>query len=222
VPQISDEQRETMRRRLIDAAVTVVLERGTEKATTREILKEAGLSAGALYHYFPSKEALYEEVARYQVGVDGDEAPDFDALAPEQLMLLLVVAVATMFDPDRRSITPLLRAAAVHQPAVAEGMRRYDDALIQQVGALNRAAVKAGLYRPDVDGNALTEVFGVFVEGYGLRTPLRAFAADRREVMRLFLEMVCERLLDPQGELFEEFRTNLLAIPDTFGADPAP
>jgi AcrR family transcriptional regulator len=215
MPQISDEQAEAMRRRLIDAAVTVVFDRGTEKATSREILKEAGLSAGALYHYFPSKEALYEEVARYHAGVDSG-GPDPAAMSAEELMALVVLAVEVMFDPHRRSITPLLRATGIHQPAVAEGMARYDQITVEQVGALNQAAADAGLFRSDADADTLTEMVAVFVEGYCLRSPQDAFASDRAAVVRLFLEAVCDRVLNPASELHDRFRAALLAVPDGF------
>jgi AcrR family transcriptional regulator len=216
MPQIREEHREATRRRLLDAAAEVVFERGTDQATTREILKRAGLSAGALYHYFPSKEALYEEVARYQIGVTGAEPPPFDTMPAAELAALLVYLVAAMFDPERRSVTPQLRTAGLHRPAIAEGLARYDAAAVAQVGALNQAAVAAGLYRADVDVDALTEMVGTFVEGYWLRAPVGAFATDRAAVVRLYLEMVSDRLLDTSSEHYQELRANLLAIPDAF------
>lgn len=42
------------------AAEKVFAERGFTGATMQEIAREAGLSAGAIYRYFPSKEALIE------------------------------------------------------------------------------------------------------------------------------------------------------------------
>ena len=70
VPRISDEQREATRGRLIDAAISVTLTKGNGSPTTREILAEAGLSAGALYHYFESKDELSEAIAQRFVDQD--------------------------------------------------------------------------------------------------------------------------------------------------------
>jgi AcrR family transcriptional regulator len=215
MPQITDAQAEVMRHRLIEAAVAVVFERGTEKATTREILKKAGLSAGALYHYFPSKEALYEEVARHHVGIDSD-GPDPASMSAEELMTLVVVAVEVMFDPHRRSITPLLRAAGIHQAPIADGMARYDRLTVEQVGVLNQAAIDAGLFRPDTDAAALTEMVAVFVEGYCLRSPQNAFASSRGAVLSLFLQSVCDRVLNAESPLYDQFRAALLAVPAAF------
>jgi AcrR family transcriptional regulator len=56
---------ETTRRHLLDRALELFQQRGVEATTMRDIAKAAGMSLGAAYYYFPSKEALvfafYEE-----------------------------------------------------------------------------------------------------------------------------------------------------------------
>ncbi len=49
---------ESTRRHLLDQALALFQERGVEATTMRDIAKAAGLSLGAAYYYFPSKEAL--------------------------------------------------------------------------------------------------------------------------------------------------------------------
>jgi AcrR family transcriptional regulator len=46
------------RRRLLDRALVLFQKRGVEATTMRDIARAAGLSLGAAYYYFPSKEAL--------------------------------------------------------------------------------------------------------------------------------------------------------------------
>src|SRR5438874_1221656 len=84
VPKVSAEHKEQVRQRLIDAASTVVMRDGHEGTTTRAILAEAGLSAGALYTYFSSKEELFEALAEralvesvflYTAEAEPDESP---------------------------------------------------------------------------------------------------------------------------------------------------
>lgn len=50
---------DTRRAHVLDAARRVFAERGVEGASIREIAREAGYTAGALYSYFDSKEAIY-------------------------------------------------------------------------------------------------------------------------------------------------------------------
>ena len=58
---------EATRRRLFDIAVALIAERGYGGATLREVATRAGVSAGLLYRYFPSKRAvvlaLYDELS---------------------------------------------------------------------------------------------------------------------------------------------------------------
>ena len=49
---------EATRRRLLERALVLFQKRGVEATTMRDIAKAAGLSLGAAYYYFPSKEAL--------------------------------------------------------------------------------------------------------------------------------------------------------------------
>jgi AcrR family transcriptional regulator len=56
------------RGRLYDTAIRMISARGYEATTLREIAKEAGVSVGLLYRYFPSKQAiiiaLYDELSQ--------------------------------------------------------------------------------------------------------------------------------------------------------------
>ncbi|MDD7941795.1 helix-turn-helix domain containing protein [Actinomycetospora lutea] len=50
------------RDRMLDAALTVMRERGVARATTKEIAREAGFSEAALYKHFEDKTALFVAV----------------------------------------------------------------------------------------------------------------------------------------------------------------
>ena len=55
------------KRRLYDAAIGLMARKGYESTTLRDVAKEAGVSVGLLYRYFPSKRAvivaLYEDLS---------------------------------------------------------------------------------------------------------------------------------------------------------------
>lgn len=58
---------EAARRKLYETALTLIRDRGYEATTLRAVAAEAGVSAGLLYRYFPSKRALvlalYDELS---------------------------------------------------------------------------------------------------------------------------------------------------------------
>src|SRR3954467_11919747 len=60
MPKLSNEQTAQRRSRILDAAERCFSRDGFHGSTMQAICKEAGISAGALYLYFASKEALIE------------------------------------------------------------------------------------------------------------------------------------------------------------------
>src|SRR5699024_3131207 len=50
------------RMKIIEAARSIISEYGIQGATIRQIAKQAGVSTGAIYHYYQSKEAILYDV----------------------------------------------------------------------------------------------------------------------------------------------------------------
>ncbi|MEJ7925147.1 TetR/AcrR family transcriptional regulator [Sphingobium sp. AN641] len=67
------------RDKILQAAASVVAQRGYADATLAEIGEVAGTFAGSLYYYFPSKDALVEEVLN--IGTTSVSAPVMEAVA---------------------------------------------------------------------------------------------------------------------------------------------
>ncbi|MFZ5625205.1 MAG: TetR/AcrR family transcriptional regulator [Gemmatimonadota bacterium] len=54
--------------KILDAALEVFTELGYERATLQDIVERAGVSKGALYHYFDSKDQLFVDLVRECLG----------------------------------------------------------------------------------------------------------------------------------------------------------
>ncbi|ALM17761.1 Putative transcriptional regulator, TetR family [Mycobacteroides abscessus subsp. abscessus] len=67
---------ELRRTELLDLAMTLFLERGYERVSLNDLIATSGMSKGAFYHYFSSKEALVSALAARSA----DQA--FEALRP--------------------------------------------------------------------------------------------------------------------------------------------
>ena len=107
-----ERKRDATRRLLLERAQQLFQERGVDATTMRDIAKAAGLSLGAAYYHFPSKEALvfafYEDnQARFEAlaGRTGDTLPplpvrarlgallhgSLDEIAPQRAMLVSII-----------------------------------------------------------------------------------------------------------------------------------
>ena len=58
-------QGEATRRQLIDVATRLFADQGYDDTSTEQVLREAGVSRGSLYHHYDSKEQLFEAVVEH-------------------------------------------------------------------------------------------------------------------------------------------------------------
>jgi AcrR family transcriptional regulator len=105
---------EATRRRILDCAMSLFRERGFEPTTMREIAGRAGVSIGAAYYYFDSKEALV--IAFYQQAKDEMGPQIQEALAGSKDLRVRLQAVIEVkfryFAPSRNFLGALFRHAA--------------------------------------------------------------------------------------------------------------
>lgn len=64
-----DEKTAETRRRLLDAAIVCLIDRGYANTTTSEIAERAGLSRGAQLYHFPTKEELLTRAVEHLFGL---------------------------------------------------------------------------------------------------------------------------------------------------------
>lgn len=67
------EQKEFRRMQIIQTALELFVQQGYYGTKTSQISRKAKISEGLLFHYFPSKEALLEELVK--IGVEGMRMP---------------------------------------------------------------------------------------------------------------------------------------------------
>ena len=96
------------RQRLYETAIGLIAARGWQETTLRDVAKEAGVSVGLLYRYFPSKQAivltLYDELS-------AEYAARAEQLAPGRWRDRFLVALQTSLDvlrPHRGTLGSLV------------------------------------------------------------------------------------------------------------------
>lgn len=89
---------------ILEAALLVFSQKGYKAATNKEIAQEAGITAAALYWYFPSKEELFRAVVEHQRGKlihVGSLLELLKDLPPEDVLKRMVLGVASMVQEER-------------------------------------------------------------------------------------------------------------------------
>lgn len=111
MPKVTAAHRERVRDQILDAAIACFAERGVRATTMAGIIAASGLSAGAIYGYFGSKQEL--AVAAMRRGVAGRTA-DVEAAAEASTEGVLTPAgilraLADGLDRDRVPLTLLVQ-----------------------------------------------------------------------------------------------------------------
>jgi AcrR family transcriptional regulator len=68
LPKVVAEYKRQARQRIVDTAARVFSEKGYHRTTMEDIAKELGVSKGAIYLYFRSKEGLVREICKIAPG----------------------------------------------------------------------------------------------------------------------------------------------------------
>lgn len=100
MPKVTEEHRAGMRERIQRAALACVAEKGFSSVSMGDIIAEAGLSAGAVYVYYRSKEELIVDTGRLvfeermaaleRLGSEGEVPP------PKEAVTALMTGLAQM------------------------------------------------------------------------------------------------------------------------------
>ncbi|MFJ3673956.1 ScbR family autoregulator-binding transcription factor [Streptomyces sp. NPDC090106] len=158
------------RRVVLEAAAQVFAEHGYVAATVADILKTAGVTKGALYFHFDSKEALAKGILELQT-----ERP----LPPQETRLQEVVDTA-MTVAHRLPLDAVLRAGA-RLSADPAGRQYYGTAWaswIQVLTDLLTEAQKRGEVLPHVEPREIAELIVSAFNGVQLYSQLEHDLAD--------------------------------------------
>lgn len=212
MPKVSEEHKTQIRERLIRAAFECVREKGYDRTTTRDILARSGLSAGAFYHYFKSKDELIaaagSQIARAEIaGIVSRPLSAGDTAG----VTLAKIAAAQFRSPRAfTSELPAARVQAARVPAIRESLVNYDTRLLGALRQLGESAQADGDLREDVDIEALNELALTVYEGLQARGQSQTWVTSYERVARAFLQLLAYGAT-PDGSRYGEVLTEELA-----------
>lgn len=121
MPRVSDDHLERRRRQILDAARRCFIRKGFHLTSMQDVFAESGLSAGAVYRYFKSKNEIIYAIATDKVGGAVKLLEDVlatDPLPPfEEIVDAFTAYVQTAIDEDGVfRVAPYVWAEALHDP----------------------------------------------------------------------------------------------------------
>jgi AcrR family transcriptional regulator len=209
MPKISDLQRETRRRQILDAALRCFSRDGFHATTTADIVRESGVSQGTLYLYFATKDDIVVALAddRHQGEAFLNALAESEPDPLEGLFLLIELYGRGLTDAKRADLRRVgiqgwaeaLRSPRI-QASIVDGLRPVREAIAHLV-ARGQAA---GQIRGDVDPAAMASILIAACQGLVLQVTWGE-AIELHAVGTLLRQMIRGALLTPtasssQGE----------------------
>jgi AcrR family transcriptional regulator len=191
------ERRDQQIARILDAAKTCFVRSGFQGASMHQICAELGMSPGALYRYFPSKESIIEAITEADRRRD---AEIFSSLTAGGDVVDAFVAAAMahiryMHESGNAPLFTEIRAESMRNDAIElacqVSMRDVDSSF----RAFLRAAIDRGEIAPCAELDTIMPVMMAFGEGLAINDlPARGVPLDRLEVV---LRTIIEAVLRP-------------------------
>ncbi len=197
------EQRQTDRRAaILDAAQRCFARMGFHPASMQRICAEAGMSAGNLYRYFPSKEAIIAGIAERDRAEVAEKLGQVD-LSVDFFSMLGELArhyFAERTD-DQVGMCIEITAESRRNPEIGRIHQAFDTDVRTRLVAMLRDAADRGEISRDIDFESVTAMLMVIVDGvWSRRVSDPTF--DPNSLLPLFMDIVRHMLLHPPtGEL---------------------
>lgn len=187
MPRVVPEYKEKAKSRIVEAALEVFTKKGYHETTMDDIAERLGVSKGALYLYFKSKEDLYRAIlnASFLSMTDSLRSTASSGGSPAQ-------TCEALFDNLTKNTSSLghsfeVISEASRNPALAKVVKEYYRDTTEVIEQCMKELRKDGSLRKDVDTRLLAQ--GLIALFDGLMICL-AIGIERPEVRRIFAELM--------------------------------
>lgn len=194
MPRVSEEHRAARRQQILDAARACFLRSGFHNTSMQDVITEAGLSVGAVYRYFKSKNELVTSIAESVIGGAGTVFAEIAAHEPP-LALADAMDRALDFVDAQSGPDGMLRLAlqvwaeSLRDPVLAEFVAEKYSGFRGQFVVIAERARQAGELPPDADIDAVGAALFGMVPGYFLQRILAA-GPDKKTYLRGLREVL--------------------------------
>jgi AcrR family transcriptional regulator len=184
MPRVSDEYMTRRREEILEAAKTCFAREGFHATSMRDIYRECGLSAGAVYNHFASKDEIIRALGEERLREAQAQREALDLIEdPIEALRLLAAGTRVQLVREEDLLLDLqLAGEALRNESIAEVSRGAFGARLETVVGLLGRAQRTGHLDPSVDADALARVLvGVF-QGIVVQTAIGAPPERERHI----------------------------------------
>jgi AcrR family transcriptional regulator len=175
MPRVSEAHRERRREQILDAARRCFIRKGFHQSSMADVFAEAGLSAGAVYRYFRSKDEIITAIAEEVVGhvtdllvplVEQEPTPTLDSVIRDGLLSVDDLAFG---EYGFAQLAPQVWAEALRNDQLLGVIRSRYTVVREALSRLIVAEQKAGRVDVDAEPDDVAAVLFGSIIGYLLQ-----------------------------------------------------
>ncbi|MFI9464184.1 TetR/AcrR family transcriptional regulator [Streptomyces xiamenensis] len=175
--RVSQEHLDARRRQIVEGAARCFARDGFHATSMQDVLKETGLSAGAVYRYFPSKDAIIVALALEVLERVGGSFSRAAATEPpvqpgDVLADTLEEVLQTLDVPP--SLIIQVWAETLRNPELAAVLHRGINTVIASWTAIAENYQRQGLMRDDVPAEHVARTVAACAQGFLIQRALLA------------------------------------------------
>jgi AcrR family transcriptional regulator len=175
MPRVTDDYLAQRRRQILDAARACFARNGFHATSMQDVITEAGLSVGAVYRYFKSKNDLVAAIAEETVGAANEALAEVaeQGLPLAEALERAVAVIHRQTGPDGliRVALPVW-AESLRDPVLAEFVSKTYERLRGNFIRIARQAQRNGELDEAADPEAIGSVLFALMPGYALQRVL--------------------------------------------------
>lgn len=185
------------RDRVLNAAFEEFARKGYEDASTNEIVEKAGISKGLLFHYFGSKQKLYDTLCRFSVeyvmdllesGIDWEERDLFRRVQQiTELKLTAMEKYPHIYDFLKKIMENM---------SVEEMKSRFSQRMLNLIRRAYEENIDYSLFKEGIDIQKAVEIMQWTVEGAAAKLfrqqdlPMQEVITEHEKYMELLRQLM--------------------------------
>jgi len=174
MPRVSGAYLAKRREQILEAALRCFSRNGFHRATMQDIVREAELSAGAIYRYFASKEDIVAAIASQRHAAELNSLREATGGSDvrtglQQLARIFLGPLSIPGEQEWRRVTVQLWGEALRSERVMDVVREGLDGPLEALESLIRRGQREGRVSPDLDAAAAARVASAIFQGLVLQ-----------------------------------------------------
>ena len=166
---------------IVEAAYSLIAEKGFEGLRTREVAGRVGINSATLHYYFPDKESLIRGVVEHLMAeLQKTRAAVREGASPlEQLRAEFAdIRIRLSESPDQLIVLTELAVRAARDPAIARLLRYLDEGWHAHLVSILQSGITEGVFRPDLAVDSTASLMMTSLRGLGYGGPMDSKRLD--------------------------------------------